>query len=95
MNRVVGAGAIHAVRSLGWKPVTNLHTLRAISRAGYIIVPPEYGQRGGSAIGMVRHRYVFEGARSERYAMFTWRKRTFSLQWADGCFYPFLWEFQL
>lgn len=93
--QALAAGAFHTVVA-GWKPVTHLATLRMLQRAGWIMVPPEYGQRGRSALGPVTHRYVKEGERAPGSGMFEvrvrGRTRTFRLQWADGCFHPFLWE---
>jgi hypothetical protein len=88
-------GALHGA-SLGWEVVTNLHTLRMIEKAGYIEIPAEYGQRGRSAIGPVRHRYVTEGPNSPEHvgAMFEHKGRSFRLNWADGCFKPFLYEYK-
>lgn len=93
MTTAFAAGAFHTVVA-GWKPVTHLATLRMLQRAGWIMVPPEFGQRGRSALGPVTHRYVKEGERSPGARMFEHNGRTFRLQWADGCFHPFLWEFR-
>lgn len=91
---MLGAGAFHGT-SLGWRPVTHLATLRMLERAGYLTIPPEYGQRGRSAIGPVTHRYVEEGPNAPEHcgAMFEHKGRRFRLQWADGCFKPFAWEY--
>lgn len=88
-------GAFHTTAP-GWHLVTHLATLKMLERAGYIEIPAEYGQRGRSAIGPVRHRYVLEGPKAPAHvgATFEHRGRSFRLQWADGCFHPFLWEFR-
>jgi hypothetical protein len=67
-----------------------------LARAGYIVIPAEYGQRGRSALGPVVHRYVFEGDRHglSGSPFIAGHRRTFRLQWADGCFYPFVWEWK-
>jgi len=89
-----GAGAFHRVAE-GWRPVTHRATLRMLERAEYIVIPPEYGQRGRSSIGPVIHRYVLEGENAPRWGeMFTVRGRRFRIQYADGCFHPFVWEFK-
>lgn len=90
---MIGAGAIHTAAP-GWRPVTHRATLAMLQRAGFIELPAEYGQRGRSAIGPVRHRYVFAGERSDGWRPFVHNRRTFRLQWADGCFHPFVWEYR-
>ena len=87
-------GALHTIPP-GWRIVTNLHTLRMLQRAGFVRVPPEYGRPGRSAIGRVIHRYVREGDNAPDYRgqMFEHKGRSFRLQWSDGCFYPFVYEF--
>lgn len=93
-STVYGAGAFHAAAP-GWRPVTHKATLYMLARAGFIRVPSEYGRRGRSALGPVVHRYVFEGPECPGpFVSFSHRKRTFRLQWADGCFYPFVWEWR-
>lgn len=88
------AGAFHTVTP-GWRPVTNRHTLRMLARVGFLVIPPEYGKRGRSALGPVVHRYVEEGnADVPRGGCFEHKGRTFRLQWADGCFKPFCWEYR-
>jgi hypothetical protein len=78
----------------GWNFVTNRQTLKMIERAGYIIIPPEYGKKGRSAIGPVIHRYVFEGEKAPALIPFKIGKREFRLTWSDGCFHPFVLEFK-
>jgi hypothetical protein len=90
------AGAFHRA-VLGWRPVRSKSTLRMLERAGFITIPASFGKRGMSAIGIVRHSYVLEGEKTRKLptgAAFEHKGRTFRLQWADGCFKPFLWEYK-
>lgn len=91
--RFFGAGAFH-IAPLGWTPVVKRRTLKMLERAGYVTIPAEYGKCGRSAIGPVTHRYVNEGPRMPGVREFKHRGRLFRLQWADGCFKPFVWEFK-
>lgn len=85
------AGAFHTVQQ-GWRLVSSKSTLKTLEKAGWIVIPPEYGKRGRSAIGPVVHRYVLEGSKSPSTRPFKHRGRTFRLSWADGCFKPFVLE---
>lgn len=94
MSGFYAAGAFHNAVP-GWRPVRSRSTLRMLERAGLLVIPPEYGKCGRSAIGPVRHSYVLEGpaCKGPGY-VFEHKGRSFRLQWADGCFKPFAWEFK-
>lgn len=90
------AGAFHDIAP-GWRPTHNRHTLRMLERAGFIRLPREFKRPGRDALGCrVRHCYVLEGDNAPPYAgaPFKVKGRTFRLQWADGCFNPFVWEWR-
>lgn len=82
----MGGPCLLAPPTPGWSIVTNLNTLRAVERAGWIALP-RWGKRDA--------RYVIETDRLTEDGhhwsdCFVVGRRTFRITYVDGCFKPFL-----
>lgn len=73
------------------KVVTDLRTLRALERAGFITVCSQRPERHWTG-AMVRSRWVQVGERlaDNPWACFKRRGREYRLRYLDGCFHPFV-----
>lgn len=83
---------------LGWRIVTDGRTLRALARAGWLVLPPEHGHRVRTAIGTGVCKYVKEGPKHVEKcpswaSVFEHKGREYRLQYFDGCWKPFLTRF--
>lgn len=72
--------------------VTNMRTLRAMSKAGFIKLSPETGKTVRHWTGQrVNARYVdCGGPKMPRSLRFEWRGVEYTLKYFDGCFCPFV-----
>ena len=76
------------------KIISNMNTLRALERRGYIKLPKECGTVSRGFLGGThKHSYVNDGPALRRwFEKFKLGKRTFQLRYVDGCFFPFVAE---
>lgn len=68
------------------KLITNGRTLRMLERAGKIKEPSENMRPKGAKWGS-GYSYVHADCGS-----FSYKGRKFTVQYSDGCFFPFVWE---
>lgn len=84
-------GILPNANMLGWRIVTDSHTLKALARAGWIVLPPEHGRKVRTAIGDGVCKYVVDGERLEDWCKpFTHGGKLYRLRYFDGCFKPFV-----
>lgn len=78
-----------------WKIITNLRTLRALERAGFVTVCPQVPERHWTG-AMVRSRWVQPGDKHPEHVgqRFKWRGKEYRLAYLDGCFKPFVARFE-
>ena len=73
------------------KPVTNMNTLKAMAKAGHIILHPQTGTQVSWYTGTRKCDYI-DGPGENQPSYFNYKNKSFIIKYVSGCFYPYVFE---